>query len=78
VYAAFFRMANGGTSGPLSTVAAKAFSQIGLALLINSAGETVGVGPAVCVAGGAGVIVTVGSEVSLGEKVDVGTIAEAG
>lgn len=60
----FFSTANGEVNGPVSTSAEKAFSQIGLALLFNSAGETVGIEAAVEV--GAGLLVAVGSGVSLG------------
>ena len=53
-------------SGLVSTGAEKAFSQIGLALLISPAGETVGVGAGVCVAGGADVAVGMRWGVMLG------------
>jgi hypothetical protein len=67
----FFRIANGGMSGPVSTGAEKAFSQIGLALLISPAGETVGVRAGVCVAVGAEVAVGVGNRISVDRTVGV-------
>ena len=59
-------MANGGVSGPVCTEVEKAFSQIGLALLFNSAGEAVEVGIANCVAVGTGVEVVIRCGVVLG------------
>ena len=71
-------MANGGVSGPVSTEAEKAFSQIGLALLTSSTGETVEVGTVLCVAVGTGVTLAVGSGVWVGDKVCAGAAAGAG
>ena len=75
-YSAFFNTANGGVNGPLSTRAEKEFSQIGLALRFNSAGEIVGTRTAV--GARVGVLVDAGSGASLGSMVGLVVDVTAG
>ena len=73
-YTSFFITANGGINGPVSTRVENEFSQMGPALLVNSAGDTVGAGVTIDVR--IDVAVSVGDRVSLGRL--VGLVVEVG